>query len=912
MRPRSEAAVSEGRPLPLAARLALATLPARFRREFGPGIEELGRRRLATARGRARRAAITLGLIADLLRTAAAERLSSSYRAAPLTPSPRRHDRRGSPMTDLLRDLRYALRSALRRPGWSALVVLTLAVGIGASTAIFTVVDGVLLEPLPYDEPDELLRVYGRFDPESGFDFPTFDLSGPELVDYRRDARTVEDVAAFRIGGVTVTAPGVDPERIQAGVVTSNLLRLLRVEPILGRGFSEEEGRPGGASVALVSHGLWLERYSGEDVLGRTIEISGRDHAIVGVLPRHLDFPDPKVRLWLPLQIDEANPGSRQGHGLSAVARIAPGSDLEAVRSELEVMMASWKQRFPEIHTGHYLIVVPLLEDLVGAARPALSILLACSVLVLLIVCANVASLMLARSEDRGRDVALRAALGAGRSRLLRHLVLDGLVLAICGGALGVLLSQIVVAALLRAHAGSIPRAHQIGADASVLLFAVAATVATALLFSLAPAFQLGAAPQRRLIESTRGGTESVRRVLLRRVLVAAETALCFVLVLGAGLLVRSFRELMAVDPGFRTEGLLLANVSLASAEYPEAEQVTAFARRLAERADALPAADSASVSGYTPLYSSFGVWDFELEGKSERVDSDWAYNARFAAVDHGYLETLGVPLLGGRSFTAADRAGAEPVAMVNAEFVRRFLPRDEPLEKRIRVATPDDANPWARIVGVVGDERSQGLDEEAPPVYYFVFDQTSQTLRQPLRYLTVAIRTGRDPSALVGPLRAGLAELDPRLPLIQPQTMSETIANSTGRQRFTTVLLELFAVVALALGASGIHGVLACSVARRTRELGIRSTLGALPRELLELVLAQGLAPVLVGLAAGAVASIYLSRYVSSLLFGVTATDPWTWAAVVGLLLLVALLACVAPARRAMRLDPVEALRDG
>jgi predicted permease len=897
--------------LPAATRLAIALLPRRFRQEYGDEIAAavVESRQESAARGRRWRVLATLRTAANLLRTAIAERWSSSYTAPPPN-APRDTRGRGDhAMPSLRHDLRHALRGALRRPGYSLLVAGTLALGIGTSTAIFTVVHGVLLQPLPFREAERLLRVYGRFDPESGFDFPQFSLSAPEYLDYRAGARTMSAVGAYRNAGLSVSELEGGPEFVRGAYLSPEVLPLLGVDPVLGRAFTPEEGRPGGADVILVSSRYWQERFGGAPPLGHTLRVDGLERTVVGVLPETFRFPRPDAQLWLPLVIDEAAPGHRASHGFEAVARLRPDATLATAEAEMRQLMDGWRREFPDMHTGHYLFLRPLHQDTVGAARTPLLTLLLASGLVLLIVCANVASMVLARGEERGREIAVRASLGAARSRLVTLLLTEGLALAAVGGLLGVLFARFLVRGLLALEGGSLPRAGEVAMHPAVLAFALCATLGTAILFTLPPALHATGALHGKLAENSLRGTDSRRRVVFRQGLVAAEVALCFLLVLGAALLVRSLGELLRVDPGYATRGVLVANVTLPRSDYPESQQVTAFARELLERVRALPGVEHAGVSSWVPLRGGSGVTDFELEGRQSRVDSVMAYNAVWVTASEGYFEALGKKLVAGRLLEPADRFEAEPVAVVDEEFVRRFLPDADPLRQRLRLVS-DNALPWARIVGVVADGRGEALDKEPMPTYYLAYDQTPLTVGGAPRGIGLVVGANGDPATLVPALRDVLGDLAPDLPLIAPETMTALVEKSTARQRFTTVVLALFAAVSLLLGASGVYGVLAFAVAQRRREIGVRAALGARPAQVLGLVVRQGLAPVWIGLLVGAAGSLALGRALAGLLYGVTPTDPTTWAGVAAGTIAVAVCACCAPAVRALRVDPTRALR--
>lgn len=900
-------------PTPLAVRLAVALLPSRFRGQYGEEMLDLYRRRRSHAAADGRWAVIRLYVrtVLDLLRTAVAERRGSSFLPTRVPPSSLPPHDGDDFVMSLLYDLRHALRGVARRFSYSAVVVVTLALGLGASTAVFTVVNGVLLAPLPFEEPDRLLRVYGRFDPQSGMDIPKFNLADPEYLDYAAAAEAVEAVAGFTVGGQTVTGNDGTAERVPAAFVTASFFPLLRVEAERGRAFTADEDLPGANQVALLSHGYWQERFGGGDVLGREIVINGSPRTILGVMPEGFSFPTARTRLWLPLAIDAANPGDRQSHYFDAIARLASGVDKVEADSEMATLMATWKAEYPDIHTGHYLFLTPLHEDMVGGIRPALLTLLAAAGFVLLIVCANVASIVLARSQDRSRDMAVRSALGASRSRLARLVVFEALVLSLLGGALGVLLARIGVSALMTLQMGGVPRAENVTIDFTVFTFALVATLLTAFLFSAVPALHTASvAPRQRLVEGSAQTGESSRRALFRQSLVATEVAMSFILVLGAGLMIRSFGQLIAVDPGIRPDGLLVVGLQLPRNDYPEPLRVIGFQEELAERARALPAVKSASVSTYVPFFYGNGVWDFEIDGRQEMVDAEMAFNAAFAAIDQHYFDVTRARILRGRGFLPGDTADSELVAVVNEEFVRRFLADVDPIGQRLRVDQREPGFPWSRIVGVVENDRGNGLANDPLPTYYFATAQTPINVGGRFGFCALVVRTPGDPDALIGPLRSLVADMDPNMPLIAPQSMVDAISDSVAQPRFTALLLSLFAGVALALGGCGIYGILAYSVAQRTREIGIRKALGAQPGQVIRTVARQAMVPVTAGLAIGSVASAYLGRLLSGLLFGVTPTNGGAYAAVAATMVLVAVLACLAPCLRALRMNTVRALR--
>lgn len=816
-------------------------------------------------------------------------------------------------MSNLIQDLKFSLRTFRRQPVFIGVVVLTLALGIGANTAVFSVVNGVLLQPLEYEESERLLGVWGRFDPESGFDFPRFVLSPPEWVDYRAQNTTLAGVAAFTTSSTTLTGGDADPERVTTVLASHDLFEVLREEPFLGRAFNAEEDR-NDERVVVLEHGFWQTRFGGDPALvGRTIRLDGEPWVVIGVMPDGFEFVR-GAEMWLPLGVNPDQPGNRQSHFLRAVGRLADGVTLQEVEAELDALMAAWEQEYPEIHKAHYLFVSRLIDDVVGSVRSALWMLLAASGLILLIVCANVASVLLARGEDRTREIAIRGALGAGRGRIVRLLLSESLLLSVLGGAIGVALAVLGVELLMRAAAGAIPRADAVAVDVTVLGFAGVVTVLTAVLFGLAPTLQVASGdPQRHLKEGASHHSASRARLYFRRGLVVAEVALSFLLVLSAGLVLKGFNGMLATDPGFETENVLIAGLSLPLSRYEGAGDVQSFYRQLLARVDGLPGVSAASAATTVPMASGVGFWDFRVEGEALPGDGEPAWNAQTAAVRPGYFEALRIPLLRGRTFTAADTGDAQLVTIVNRALVDRFFGGIDPLGKRIAVCCAEEGQetPWMSIVGVVDNARYAGLDADAPPTYYIPHDQGPvATYGSTFRALTVIVRTDVEPRRLAGSVRGIVAELDDDIPIVDLRTMDAVVADSVARPRFTSRLLGLFALIAMALGATGIYGVLAYMVAQRAREIGIRKALGAPPGGLAAMVIAQGMALVGLGLIIGAAASLWVGSQLEGLLFGVSHTDPGTYAMVTGALAVVALAACCIPTLRAVRVDPLDVMR--
>jgi putative ABC transport system permease protein len=887
-------------------RLLLAAYPRSFRRTYGADFELLFVERHDEARAAGKGGRFLIRSALNIIATAAAER----FERRRVTRARRLQQERKAIMSGLAHDLTYAFRLLRRQPGFALFVVLTLAIGIGANTAVFSVVDGVLLRPLPYPDSDRLVNVWGRFDPESGFDFPQFSLSAPEYLDYRQQTRALEDVAAAREQSVTVG--GAEPERVMAVAVTGNLFSVLRAAPILGRTFSPDEMKPGGARVVVLSYGYWQTRFGGQAaILGSPVSINNEPATVIGVMPRTFAYPAPEVQLWTPLRIDPANPGSRSGHSYGAIGRLAPGVELEAARAELQSLMNNWKAQYPTVHTGHYLFIRPMLEDVAGDIRPALLLLLASTGFVLLIVCANVASVVMARGEARTREMAIRGALGAGRSRLIRLTLIESGVLGVSGGMLGLVLAYAAVRGLLAIDPASVPRSGELGIDLRVVLFAGGASLASAVLFGVLPAIRgAGGQLQGTLREASRATTAGAGRQLLRRGLVAAEVALSVLLVVGAGLMLRSFSKLLSVETGFRPDGVVTASVSLPAATYKDAASVEAFYKTVIERVRSAPTIRSVSAGNVVPLMSDQGVWDFEVEGREPPRPGQVAWNAVAVIVRPGYFETLGIPLARGRLFTEHDDERAMPVVVINQAMASKFFAGDDPIGHRIRVTGNTTPESWMTVVGIAGDVRAESLDTAPAPAYHFLQSQVPRTNGGPARTMSILARTDGAPEHAIAAIRSSVSDLDPGLALYDVETSASVVQRSVSRPRFTTQLLGLFALIGIVLGASGIYGVLAYTVARRTQEIGIRRALGAQPRQVVSEVLATGMAPVAVGLAMGLVASYWTSRAWSAQLFEISPADPIVYVAVIVGVLLVALAAMVVPVRRAMKVSPLLALR--
>jgi len=818
-------------------------------------------------------------------------------------------------MIDVFRhDLRYALRSLRQRPGFTALTVLTLALGIGATSAIFSVVNGVLLRPLPYDQPEGVALVHTRLDGTPGRE-----LSLPEFFDLREQSRSFTRMAAFSNGSLTLTGSGT-PERLQAGFVTADALPLLGVSPVRGRGFAAEEDLPGRPPVVLLSDGLWRRRFGADpEIIGRTLILDDLPTTVLGVMPPGFQLPShyagPGMELWTLMQLDPAVDRSERGwHWLTVMGRLRPGVDIEAANRETAGLMAAMLQRYPNEYDANFTgSVSPAADVLVGGIRQVILVLMGAVGLLLLIACANVASLFLARAEARQREIAVRAALGARASRIVRQLLTESAALAVAGGLLGLLLAMWGVRGLVAAAPPTLPRLDTIGMDGWVLAFTAAVTLTTGLLFGLAPALQ-SARPDLAgaLAEGSRGGSAGVRRQRFRRGLVVSQIALALVLVAAAGLLIQSFARMRGVDPGFVLEGLLTARVELSPVRYESNEKIRAFYERLVQRLEALPGVRSAAVVKALPMMQlELGDWSFVREGHHSLPPKPSEWNmAYWQTMSPEYFETMRIPLLQGRGVEATDRIGSPGVAVVNRTLARQVWPNGDAVGQRILMGGGATDSIWRTVVGVVGDVRHRGLDAEARPEIYLPYAQFPAGTGTPQRTLRIVLRSESDPVQLTGALRAAVAELEPDLPVTEIQTMEEALGAWAAERRLTMMLVAGFALFALALGAVGVYGVMAHLVMQRTREIGIRIALGALPREILGLVLSQGAWLAGLGIAVGLAGALAATRLLTHLLFGVGPTDPGTFVATAAALAVVAGVASLLPALRAVRTDPVDALR--
>jgi putative ABC transport system permease protein len=818
-------------------------------------------------------------------------------------------------METLLQDIRYSFRMLRKSPSFTAVAVIALALGIGATSAIFSVVQAVLLKPLPFKEPSRLVRIWGKFDVDG---IPKNWISQPELLDLKEQNQSFEDIAAYQAGGANLTGIG-DPVRVNTASVNASFFSILGVEPGKGRTFTEEEDQPGPDKVVLISDALWRSRFGADPALiGQTLGLSGNSYTVIGIMPPGFHFPD-KEDLWKPLAIDKTNPENRGSHGLEVVARLKPGVTPQQAQTDLTNISATLTQRYPANYAsgGFGLYGVSMLDEIVGNIRPALFILLGAVGFVLLIACANVANLLLARAAAREREVAIRAALGARRGRLIRQLLTESIVLAIIGTVVGLALAYLGVKLFALLGPRDIPRIEEIALDARVVGFSVLMALITGIAFGLAPALQISKPSLHdSLKEGARGSTAGRQR--LRAGLVVSEVAIALVLLIGAGLMIKSFQRLLQINMGFRTERTLTMRLTLPSTKYKDDNQVISFYRQLLDKIKALPGVESAGAISELPLsgaYSS-GTTGVDNPDSAEglRQFRGIPYiEADRRVVSADYFKTLGLSLRNGRLLTEADNENAPPVAVVDDAFEKRFWPETGAIGKRFVYRFNNGTNiQWGQIVGVVSHVRHYGVDEvkqyglaqEGREEIYFPYSQSASNR------MYLAIRTNIDPLSLTSAVRSEVLSMDPSEPVYEVKTMDQLASTSLAQRQLNMVLFASFSGIALILAAVGIYGVMSYSVTQRTHEIGIRMALGARQHNVLGLVVRQGMTLALTGVVVGLGAAIGLTRLMSSLLFGVSATDPLTFAVISAILTGVALAACFVPARRATRVDPMVALR--
>jgi len=807
----------------------------------------------------------------------------------------------------VLQDIRYAVRKLSRTPGFTTIAAFTLALAIGATTAIFSVIDGVLLKPLPFRDPERVVRVTNLRDGNRMVS------SVPDFLDIRAQSKSYASLAALDAQAMNLTG-GSEPERIGAARVGATFWSLLGVTPQVGRGFAPNEDSQSAARTVVLSDGLWKRRFGGDRrIVGKTIALDGNSFTVIGVAPAGFSFPD-RPDVWIPLVFaqDDLNPDGRGAHWMGIMGRLAPNVTVTQATSELVTITRRLEQQYPESNTNMSGAVIPMQEYLVGDVRPALYVMLGAVAFVLLIACANVANLLLVRAASRESEMAVRTALGAGAWRLVRQLVIESVLLAMIGGVFGTLLALWGVDLLLSMAPNGLPRINEVTVNGSVLVFTAGVTAVTGVLFGLFPALHAARANVGGMLkEGMRGSSGGVASRRARNTLVMAEMALAVVLLVGAGLLIRSFSKLLAVDPGFRAERVVTFAIAAPDTKYGQYAQRRELVSNLVERMKRVPGAQGAAVVTGLPLSNimmrtSAHIVGTPPERPGERKSTD------VAMATPGYFTTMGIPLVAGRDFTDRDGSGAPVVSIVNQEFVKRYFPNENPIGKRIELGWDQDTASTGgnmtlggEIVGVVANVKRRGLSQE-------VFPETYASYMQPtFSNFSVVVRSTADPSTVMAAIRAQMRELDRDLPLSDLRQLKELVAASVSRPRFYTTILGVFASIALILAAVGIYGVISYAVSLRTRELGIRIALGATGRQVSGLVLQQGVGLAIAGVAVGGAGAYWLTRLLSKLLFGVSATDPLTFVGVAALLTAIAAIASFVPARRAAKVDPLLAMRE-
>jgi putative ABC transport system permease protein len=806
-------------------------------------------------------------------------------------------------MENLLQDVRYALRTLAKEPGFTIVAVLTLALGIGANTAIFSLIQTVLLNPLPYKNPTQLVSLSaGGCDGTTGVP-----LSWPKFQTLEQQTKTFSSVGAFYQGTGNMTGSG-EPEQINVTRVNSKFFTTLGVAPAMGRDFTEAEDQIGGADVGVLSYGFWQTQFHGDpDVLGKTLAIDGNAMTIVGVMPRTFEFPlqQPEPDVWAPRVFDVSGLRPEQLRGgagfLLLIARLREGETLARAEAEAETINQAYVKAFPGAAdaAGHKFAMTTLTENLVGGARTSLFVLLGAVAFVLLIACANVASLLLTRATAREKEMSIRQSLGATRARLTRQLLTEGLVLAFAGGVLGVVIAAVALPLLRAGAANQIPRLNEVHLNGWVLLASLGLCVATGVVFGLVPALKVSGLDLQEMLKEGRG-TAAGGTARARQAMVIAEVAVALLLVTGAGLLIRSFVRLMNVNPGFEPKGVMTFGVNLPTAKYSTLPQRAEFFRDAVERIRTIPQVQSAGTASYLPMSGGARYVFFCPEGHvCEGVGKDPLISTK--QVSDGYFEAMHIPLLHGRLFTKADTPGAPMVVIVNQMVAEKYFPGVDPVGKTLQNSR--DKVPL-QIVGVVANVKINSLSAADFQEMY------RPQMQAPWMTMTFAVRTDSAAGPMVAAVHEKIHEIDPDLPVAEMKYLDTMTADSVGQPRLLTALVGIFAGLAILLAAIGIYGVMAYTVSHRLREMGIRMALGAPPRDIVRMVLGQGMRLVLIGIAIGFVASLWLTKFLESELFGTKAKDPATFAVVALGLALVALAACVIPARRAMRVDPMVALR--
>ncbi|HEY7187021.1 MAG TPA: ABC transporter permease [Vicinamibacterales bacterium] len=807
-------------------------------------------------------------------------------------------------LESLWRDLRLAGRSCRRSPGFSTAVVLTLALGIGANTALFSVCNAILLKPLPYDDPDRLVMLWERM---AGADRGS--VAPANFVDWRAQTRSFSGVAAINPFLAFVMSTADAPARVAGAAVSWNFFSVLGIRLASGRSFLPDEDQPDRNGVAILTHGLWMERFGGRpDIVGSTVTLNDRSFTVVGILPANFELVSgsvfqgrPQFDIWIPLALSSTP--SRGSHPLRVFARLKSGVTLERAQTDVNSVAANLARAYPEDNKDHGISAVSLHEQVAGEVRPALITLSGAVGFVLLIACANVANLMLSRGTARQKEIAVRMAIGANRLRVARQLLIESAVLACVGGALGLLLAFAAVRLAAPYLPSDLSRATGFPLDARVLIFTALISLATGASFGLAPLVQMRRiSASESLQHGTRIAGGSAR---LRSALVVAQMAVTMILLIGAGLLAKSLWTLLHVPPGFRADHVVSARITLPRSRYADTDRVSGFHRELIQRLQESSGIEAAGLTAYLPLSRLDNSWVFSIEGRPPLPIGVYN-NAKYRPVSEGYFETIGMPMTRGRAFTSGDQANAPWVVVINESMARAYWGTENPVGQRLRFGSRPTGPDWRTIVGVVGDVRHEALDGDPKPELYVPFSQAPST--EPVA--SIVVRTSIDAAAMAKPLRDTVSAMDASVPLDQVRTMEEIVSMSVSQPRFRTALLMVFSALALLMASIGVYGTTSYSARQRTREFGVYIAMGANTRDVLRTVLGRATVVIVIGLALGVVASIGLTRLLTKFLYGVTPLDPTTFMAAPMFLFVVAIVACYLPARRATRVDPIVALR--
>lgn len=806
-------------------------------------------------------------------------------------------------LEQIAQDLRYGARMLARNPGFTLVAVTSLALGVAVNSVVFSVVNTVLLRPLPYPDADRLALVkYRTVQPRSG----SFELTPAAYLELRRATKSFERIAAFTASDFNLSGIG-EPERLSGQIISPSLFSVLKVSPVIGRGFVDGDEKDGAPRVAVLSYGLWQRRYGGEaNVIGQTVTLDHTDYDVVGVAPPEFDFPRKGTDVWVPKVFAANELHDRNSYYLNVIARLKAGVSLNYAQSELHVFAHNWAQSYPE-NRNLELTLRPLRETVVENFQQALVVLQVAVAFVLLIACANVANLLLARSAVRKKEIASRAVLGASARRLIRQLLTESVVLALSGGALGLVLAVLGIRILKLMNPGTIPRLDEVSVDSSVLAFTFGISCLAGLAFGFVPALWLARPDLQHALKEAGSSSVGARGRRMLGVIVVGEMALSLALMVGAGLLIRSFLRLQDVSLGFTPERLLTLEVSLPEDEAQDSTRVANFFRGVIERVQALPGVQVAGAGTALPVMELGIRSSLSIEGQTDPAPGQPPRLANNRVVSPGYFRALGIPLIEGRLLSTQDSAQTLPVVVINRAMAKRYWGDEDPIGKRFRLHASDAPPPWLTIVGVVGDIHQGGLDTAPVPELYTPFTQDYFPFVAPS---VLFVRTHGDPQNLIAAVRDEIGAVDKSIPIFEIQTMEDVLAHWLAPRRFNLLLMSVFAGVALALASVGIYGVMSYSVSQRTRELGVRVALGAQRRDLLALVVRQGLVLAVIGVGIGLIVSFSVTRWLATLLFGISATDPFTLATVASLFTLVAFVACYFPARRAMKVDPIVALK--